>query len=69
MHYRIVHNDIRGVYRSSRLVTADIHPTSVGFDRFTDLLCDANHLSGVVKSAFTDILGEAAWSCTYITAE
>jgi len=32
------------------------------------LLTDANHWSAVDKLAFADILGEAAWSVTYITA-
>jgi len=29
-----------------------------------DFLPDAKHLSGVEKSAFTDIVGKAAWSRT-----
>jgi len=39
----------------------------VGCNNFIDLT-DAKHLSAVEKSAFADILSEAAWANTYITA-
>ena len=36
----------------------------MGFNRSIDFISDAKHLSVVDKSAFADILGEAAWSRT-----
>ena len=60
----IVHSDIQEVCGSRRIVTAlvlkfaRVRWGTIGF------LPNAKHLSAIEKSAFTDILGEAAWSHT-----
>jgi len=65
--HSIVHRDRQEVCRCSRLLTARVlkfaraHWGSVCS---IDFLPHAKHLSGVEKSAFADILGEAAWSHT-----
>ena len=62
-----MHSDIQEVCGSSRIVTAlsaEGYRGTVGKNCSTDFLSDAKHLSAVDKSAFTDILSEAAWSPT-----
>ena len=62
----IVHRDIQEVCGSSRILTALMlkFAGALGRSCSIDFLPDAKHLSGVEKSAFADILGKAAWSCT-----
>ena len=65
-YHSIVHNDIQEVCRSSSLVTA-LASTAIGwgFNCSMEFLPDAEHMNMVDKSAFADVLGEAAWSHTY----
>ena len=58
----VVHSDIQEVY--GRIVAARVvNFTSVQCGAIVHLLLpDPEHLSAVDKSAFTDILSEAAWS-------
>ena len=58
-----MHSDIQEVCGSSRIVTALVLKF-VGCNCSIDFLSDAKQLSVVEKSAFADILSEAAWSRT-----
>jgi len=64
--HSMVDRDIQQVCRSSRILTAlvEVCRGELGRSCSIDSLPDAKHLSGVEKSAFADILGEAAWSRT-----
>ena len=46
------------------MTSAEVYQDTVGHSCFIDVLPDAKHLNAVEKSAFTDILSEAAWSHT-----
>ena len=61
----IVHRDIQEVCGSSRILissSAEVCQGALGHSY--SFLPDSQHLSGVEKSAFTDILSKAAWSHT-----
>jgi len=50
--------------QNSNCSTTEIYQGVLGRNCSIDFLPDAKHLSAVEKSAFTDILSEAAWSHT-----
>ena len=65
---------VQGYTRSMRKLqnsnssSAEVCWGALGRNCSIDFFPDAKHLSAVEKYAFTDILSEAAWSCTCIAA-
>ena len=60
--HSIVHRGIQEVCSNSS--SAEVCRGTLGRSCSIDFLPDAKHLSSVEKSAFADIVGKTAWSCT-----